>query len=124
MSGRASCSRRKSRLDSTGAPPRECSMMNGRLADLGAALKSCERLGYDEAWSMPRAYYTDPAVLKLEREHLFAREWICLGRVEEIPSPGDFMTFQLCDEPLIAVRGHDGVIRSEERRGGKGWRSG
>ena len=87
------------------------SMMQGRLADLGEALKRCERLGYDEAWSMPRAYYTDPAVLKLERERLFAREWVCIGRVEEVANPGDYMTFQLCDEPLIAVRGHDGVLR-------------
>ncbi len=86
-------------------------MANGRLADLGKALKRSEQLGYDEAWSMPKSYYTDPAVLKLERERLFGREWICIGRVEEIANPGDYMTFQLCDEPLIAVRGRDQVIR-------------
>jgi len=86
-------------------------MTDGRLADLSEALKRSERLGYDEAWSMPNSYYTDPTVLKLEREHLFGREWICIGRVEEIANPGDYMTFQLCNEPLIAVRGKDGVAR-------------
>ena len=78
---------------------------------MSEALKQCERLGYDEAWSMPRSYYTDPAVLELDRKHLFGAEWICIGRAEEIPDPGDTMTFQLCDEPLIAVRGKDRVIR-------------
>ena len=58
---------------------------------------------------MPKAYYTDPAVLGLERKHLFGREWICIGRVEEIAEPGDYMSFQLCDDPLIAVRGKDRV---------------
>ncbi|NJO35820.1 MAG: aromatic ring-hydroxylating dioxygenase subunit alpha [Rhodospirillales bacterium] len=86
-------------------------MKHGRLADLAGTLKRCEQLGYDEAWSMPRSYYTDPAVLRLERERLFGREWICIGRVEEIANPGDYMTFQLCDEPLIAVRGRDDVVR-------------
>jgi phenylpropionate dioxygenase-like ring-hydroxylating dioxygenase large terminal subunit len=86
-------------------------MSNGRLAELSVALKRCQRLAYDDAWSMPKAYYTDPAVLALEREHLFAREWICIGRVEEVANPGDFMTFQLCEEPLIAVRGKDGKVR-------------
>jgi phenylpropionate dioxygenase-like ring-hydroxylating dioxygenase large terminal subunit len=86
-------------------------MTQGRLADLGEALTRCEQLGYDEAWSMPRSYYTDPAVLRLERERLFGREWICIGRVEEIANAGDYMTFQLCDEPLIAVRGRDNVVR-------------
>jgi len=87
------------------------SMTEGRFAELSQALKRCERLGYDEAWSMPKSYYTDPGVLALERKHLFAREWICIGRVEEIPDPGDYMAFQLCDESLIAVRGRDRAIR-------------
>ena len=81
------------------------------LEALGAALKRSETLDYDQAWSMPKSYYIDPEVLAIERDRLFGREWICIGRGEELPSPGDFMTFQLCDEPLVAVRGDDGKIR-------------
>ncbi len=86
-------------------------MAHGNLADLRKALQQCDGLGYDEAWSMPKSYYTDPAVLELEREHLFGKEWICIGRVEEVSKPGDYMTFQLCDEPLVAVRDNDGKVR-------------
>ncbi len=86
-------------------------MTHGTLAELGQALKQSEKLGYDQAWSMPKSYYTNPDVLAIERQHLFGNEWICIGRTDEIAKSGDYMTFQLCDEPLIAVRGEDGKIR-------------
>ena len=86
-------------------------MAHGRLHTLGQALKKSEALGYDEAWSMPVSYYTDPAVLALEREHLYGKEWICIGRSDEVLKAGDFMAFQLCDEPIVALRGNDLKLR-------------
>ncbi|MDB5659251.1 MAG: hypothetical protein JWS10_1866 [Cypionkella sp.] len=86
-------------------------MAHDSFAHLGEALKDSEKLGYDEAWSMPTAYYTDPAVLALERERLFGREWVCIGRADELPNPGDYLTFQLCDEPVVVIRGDDNKIR-------------
>lgn len=85
--------------------------MRGNFSELSEALRQAELLGYDQAWAMPKSYYTDQALTKLEQDHLFAQEWICIGRVEEIPAPGDYMAFQLCEEPLVAVRGDDNVIR-------------
>lgn len=81
------------------------------LAALGMALQESELLSYEQAWTMPKSYYTSPALLDIERERLFGKEWICIGRAEEIPNPGDYMAFQLCDEPLVAVRGEDEKIR-------------
>lgn len=81
------------------------------LAALGMALQESELLSYEQAWTMPKIYYTSPALLDIERERLFGKEWICIGRAEEIPNPGDYMAFQLCDEPLVAVRGEDEKIR-------------
>jgi phenylpropionate dioxygenase-like ring-hydroxylating dioxygenase large terminal subunit len=86
-------------------------MVHSNLGELRTAFEQCSAAGYDGAWSMPKSYYTDPAVLELEREHLFGKEWICIGRAEEIGKRGDYMTFQLCDEPLVAVRGNDGKAR-------------
>lgn len=86
-------------------------MGHDNLAELGTALKQSAVLGYDQAWSMPKSYYIDAKVLELEREKLFGKEWICIGRGEEVRNNGDHMTFQLCDEPLVAVRGDDGKIR-------------
>ena len=60
---------------------------------------------------MPHEVYTDPDVLALERSELFGQEWVCIGRSDEIAQVGDTMPFQLCDEPLVAVRGDDGRVR-------------
>jgi phenylpropionate dioxygenase-like ring-hydroxylating dioxygenase large terminal subunit len=87
-------------------------MMKNSFKELGKALKQSEKLDYNEAWSMPKSYYTDESVLALEREHLFAKEWICVGRVEELPKPGDYMAFLLCNEPIVVVRGEDNKIRA------------
>ena len=86
-------------------------MTTGDYQELAAALRRAETAGYDEAWSMPKAYYTDPSLLARERAHLFGTEWICIGRGEEVAEPGSFMAFRLCDEPLVAVRGTDKRVR-------------
>jgi phenylpropionate dioxygenase-like ring-hydroxylating dioxygenase large terminal subunit len=87
-------------------------MAHKEMAELSAALRESEVADYAQAWSMPKSYYTDPEVFALERDHLFGTEWICIGRSDEVANPGDMMPFQLCEEPLVAVRGPDGVLRA------------
>jgi phenylpropionate dioxygenase-like ring-hydroxylating dioxygenase large terminal subunit len=85
---------------------------NPAVAVVGNALKRTDEVSYDRAWSMPSGFYTDPAVLALERDRLFLQEWICLGRVDELPMPGDYLTTDICGEPVLAVRGTDGTLRA------------
>jgi len=66
----------------------------------------------DTGRTMPAAFYTDPDWLELETEHLFRREWLCVGRVEEIDRPGRYMTHTLLGEPLVITHGRDGHIRA------------
>jgi phenylpropionate dioxygenase-like ring-hydroxylating dioxygenase large terminal subunit len=87
-------------------------MTDDRLALIDGALQKVGGLSYDRARAMPGGFYTDPRVLALEREQLFMREWICVGRREEVAEPGDFMAIQICDEPVIVIRGEDGKIRA------------
>ena len=84
--------------------------MNARM-ELTAALAELDGVGYDSAWSMPASYYIDPEILTLEKEHLFGKEWICIGRADEVSEPGDSMAFTLCEQPLVAVRGEDRKVR-------------
>ena len=84
---------------------------NSSLADLKIALNQSEGLCFDTAWTMPATFYTDPTVLALETEHLFGQEWICIGRSEEVARAGDYMAFQLGNEPLVAVRAADRKLR-------------
>ena len=53
--------------------------------------------------------YTDPAEYDREVERIFRREWIAIAREDEIAKPGDYVAFELFGEPLVAVRGDDGV---------------
>jgi len=79
---------------------------------LGEALEDISRLSYDRARAMPAAFYTDPAVLAVEERELFRREWVCIGRAEELSQPGDWMTLRLGGEPVIVSRGDDGHLRA------------
>jgi phenylpropionate dioxygenase-like ring-hydroxylating dioxygenase large terminal subunit len=66
---------------------------------------------YTTARTMPAAVYTSEEFYAFEKEAIFAKEWLCLGHVSQVPTEGDFFTIQVADEPLIVVRGSDGVVR-------------
>ena len=82
------------------------------IATISAALHDAAGRNHDRGRTMPAAFYTDPGFLALELEHLFAREWLCVGRVEEIAEPGCYMTHRLADEAMVIVHGEDGRIRA------------
>lgn len=56
-------------------------------------------------------YYTDPTVLELENERIFERQWVYVGRADEIPEPGRFLRRQVGRESVIVVRGRDRAVR-------------
>lgn len=82
------------------------------LTNFRDTLGRVQTQSHDDAMGLPGVFYSDPAVTEIERLALFHEEWICVGRVEEIPQKGDYFTFDLCGEPLIVVRGRDGEIRA------------
>lgn len=57
-----------------------------------------------DGYGLPSACYTSKKFLRLEKEKLLLHAWHCLGRVDEIPEPGDFFTIDLTAEPLLVVR--------------------
>ena len=64
-----------------------------------------------EARALPSEAFTSPAVYDRETDRLFAREWLCVGRGDQIPQPGDYFCLDLLDEKLVVVRGRDSEIR-------------
>ena len=61
---------------------------------------------------LPPQCYTSPEFYAFEMEAIFAREWVCVGRQEQIPNPGDFFSITLMDDPLLVVRGLDGEVKA------------
>jgi len=58
-----------------------------------------------------RRVYVDPELYELEQERLFRRAWLFLAHETELPNKGDYVTRTLAGEPVVLVRGDDGVIR-------------
>jgi phenylpropionate dioxygenase-like ring-hydroxylating dioxygenase large terminal subunit len=61
---------------------------------------------------LPGYVYTSPEILELEKDRIFMRDWLCLGRIEELPNPGDYMALRIVDEPILIVRNHTGQINA------------
>jgi phenylpropionate dioxygenase-like ring-hydroxylating dioxygenase large terminal subunit len=64
----------------------------------------------ETAITLPPECYTSEAWLEYEKEVIFRREWLCLGRSEQIPNIGDYFTTTVIDEPLIVVRAEDDSV--------------
>ena len=67
---------------------------------------------FNQARAMPKSVYTSDAFLAQEQQHIFAKDWLCVGRAESLPAPGDYLTLQIAGEPVIVLRDRDGVIRA------------
>ena len=53
---------------------------------------------------IPVEAYTCPDYARAEREKLWNKVWLQAGRVEEIPEPGNYLTFQIANESFLIVR--------------------
>ncbi|MGL4422760.1 MAG: aromatic ring-hydroxylating oxygenase subunit alpha, partial [Gemmataceae bacterium] len=65
----------------------------------------------ERAHTLPARYYWDPSIYAAEREAIFARTWQVVARADQLQAPGAFITLELAGEPLLLVRGEDGVLR-------------
>jgi choline monooxygenase len=68
------------------------------------------RLPLAEAESLPAWCYTSDAFLEREVERIFLKTWIFIGRADEIPKPGDYLSTDTAGGPIILVRDRDGGI--------------
>jgi phenylpropionate dioxygenase-like ring-hydroxylating dioxygenase large terminal subunit len=62
--------------------------------------------------TLPFDWYSDPAVLRLERERVFRRTWQYAGRADQAAEAGSFFTCDLGGTPVVVVRGKDGELRA------------
>ena len=64
-----------------------------------------------EAWTIPASWYVDERIAELERQTVFSKTWQMVGRVDQVEKPGQFVTATVAGEPMVVVRGNDGVLR-------------
>jgi phenylpropionate dioxygenase-like ring-hydroxylating dioxygenase large terminal subunit len=61
---------------------------------------------------LPAAAYTEPAVFAWEQRHIFSGGWMCVGRSDQVPHPGDQRAETVGAGSVLLVRGDDGVLRA------------
>ncbi len=66
----------------------------------------------DGAHTLPREYFTSPAILAEELERIFFRRWICVGREDRIPNPGDYFLQEIGKESIIVLHDRAGGYRA------------
>lgn len=73
-----------------------------------AALIARQRPG----WSLDRDFYLDRDIAESERAAIWHRRWLFAAHGCELAEPGAFVTLSLAGEPLVIVRGRDGIARA------------
>ena len=66
----------------------------------------------ENAWTLPAHTYWEPAWFDREKRAIFHRSWQCIGHVSQIPTPGDFLTHTIIDQPILVVRDQQEEIKA------------
>jgi 3-phenylpropionate/trans-cinnamate dioxygenase subunit alpha len=86
--------------------------MSTRTRRPAASGRSVRDLVDPERGFAGRAIYVDRDIYELELERVFARSWLYVGHESQLREPGDYLTTFMGEDPVIVVRGADGVIRA------------
>ena len=81
------------------------------LQSLLASLQESAETSFEDARPIPPALNHSQGFFEHEKQSVFMQEWVCVGRADEVPTPGDFLTHQIADVPVLVVRQHDKQLR-------------
>lgn len=76
------------------------------------ALRANVSAPFEQARAMPPEVYKTDAFLQAEIEHIFRKEWFCVGRADALAKPGDYVTCELADQPVIVLRDREGDLKA------------
>jgi len=75
-------------------------------------LRSLADTPFEKVRAMPPGMYLSEQVHALEVERIFRVDWLCVGRADELPEPGDYLTYEIADQPIALIRQRDSSIRA------------
>jgi phenylpropionate dioxygenase-like ring-hydroxylating dioxygenase large terminal subunit len=85
------------------------SVLTAEVLELLAHMEE-STLDIPDARTLPSACYTSEEFFAFEMESVFAREWLCLGHIRQLPENGTYFTAKIGDEPLVVTRDDDGQV--------------
>lgn len=83
-------------------------MLSATAAEL---LTRCQA-GLDAACCLPPECYVSDNVAEAEREVIFRRSWLGVGRADAVAAPGDFITLDIAGQSVILLRDKAGTLRA------------
>ena len=86
-------------------------MMNAY--DALSQLKANVAVPFNQAHAMPKAVYTSEDFAAKEVEQIFSKEWFCVGRASMLSKPGDYVTLELANQPIMVIRDRGGTLRAQ-----------
>ena len=85
---------------------------NKSLNESLGSLQECSSQSFEESSPIPPSINHSIHFYNHEQDRIFNREWICIGRCDEIPLPGAFLTHEIAGPPVLIVRQDSGEIMS------------
>jgi len=79
------------------------------MSDYRSSAAAIRALVRDDA--VHRDVYLSPALFDLEMERLWRSAWVYIGHDSQVPNAGDFLSVNIARQPLLLLRGSDGVLR-------------
>lgn len=61
---------------------------------------------------MPPGLYLSEDILALEQREIFAKDWICAGRADELRREGEYLTFSFAGQPVVVMRQPGGALKA------------
>jgi phenylpropionate dioxygenase-like ring-hydroxylating dioxygenase large terminal subunit len=80
--------------------------------DAVEALRETVSVPFERARAMPTEVYTSPAFVEEELNHIFRKQWFCVGRTDALAQSGDYVTCELAGQPIAVVRDASGGLRA------------
>lgn len=80
------------------------------MSTTGRIVETAEELA--EPVTVPVEAYTSSEYVRAERDRLWRKVWQQVGRVEEIPEVGQYLTYDILDDSIIIVRAAPDRIRA------------
>jgi phenylpropionate dioxygenase-like ring-hydroxylating dioxygenase large terminal subunit len=54
--------------------------------------------------NLPPRAFTSPAIFEAEQRAIFARSWVHVGDLRDVPGPGDYLTATIGRSPVVVLR--------------------
>ena len=62
--------------------------------------------------SLPSRSYFDPEQYQRELEAIWYRNWLCIGRIEELSEPRDYKVVEVGSQSILVTRDHEGRLHA------------